>query len=67
MVGHQHVGTEPAALALQGVPQPAEVGMPVLVVEEARSAIVSALHDVQRHTIDVDAWTPGHDRKSSRN
>jgi hypothetical protein len=48
MVGHQHAGVQPAALAHQCLVQPTEVGTPVVVVEEARRAVVAALHDVQR-------------------
>jgi hypothetical protein len=39
---------QPAALAHQCLVQPTEVGTPVLVVDEARRAVVAALHDVQR-------------------
>jgi len=60
MVGHQHVGVKLAVLVLQGVAQPAEVGVAILIVEKAGSAIVATLHDVQRYTVDVDAGTPGH-------
>jgi hypothetical protein len=48
MVGHQQFGVHPTALAHQCLLQPTEVGTPVLVVEEARRAVVAALHDVQR-------------------
>jgi hypothetical protein len=39
---------QPAALAHQCLVQPTEAGTPVLVVDEARRAVVAALHDVQR-------------------
>ena len=58
MVGHQHVGMEWAALALQGVPQPAKVGVAILVIEEAGPTIMATLHDVQRYTVGVDARMP---------
>jgi hypothetical protein len=48
VVGHQHVGVHPTALAHQCLVQPTKVGTPVLVAEEARPAVVAALHDVQR-------------------
>jgi hypothetical protein len=60
MVGHQHVGVHPTALAHQCLVQPTEVGTPVLVVEEARRAVVAALHDVQRQAVDMDACAAGH-------
>jgi hypothetical protein len=39
MVGHQHVGVEVAMLALQGLAQPAKVGVAILLIEEASPAI----------------------------
>ena len=46
--------------AVQGVPQPVKVSVAILLIEEARPAIVATLHDVQRYTINVDARTSGH-------
>jgi hypothetical protein len=60
MVGHQQVGVQPAALAHHCLVQPTEVGTPVLVAEEARRAVVAALHDVQRQAVDMDAYAAGH-------
>lgn len=48
VIGHQHVGVQPAVLARQRFAQPAKIGEAVLVVEEARRPIVPALDDVQR-------------------
>jgi hypothetical protein len=62
MIGHQDVRMELTALALQGVAQPANVGVAILVIEEAGPTIVATLHDVQRYTVDVDARTAGHGR-----
>jgi hypothetical protein len=61
MIGHQDVRMELTVLALQGVAQPAKVGVAILVIEEAGPAIVATLHDVQRYTVDVDARTPEHE------
>jgi hypothetical protein len=49
-------------LALQGLAQPARVGVAFLVIEDAGPAVVATLYDVQRDTVDVNAWTPGHER-----
>ncbi len=62
MIGHQHIGVQAAMLALQGFSQPAKIGMAVLVIEEAGLAIVPTLHDVQRHSVDVDPGTSRHGR-----
>ena len=48
---------EPAVLALQGVEQPGEVDVAILVIEETSSAIAATPHAVQRYTVDVDART----------
>ena len=60
MVFRQHVGMESAVPALQGVAQPAKVGVAILVIEQTGAAIVSTLHDMQRYTVDPDAPTSGH-------
>ena len=60
MVGHQHVGMQPAALARQRLSQPVEVGEPVLVIKKAGRPVVTALHDVQRQVVDMDACAAGH-------
>jgi hypothetical protein len=41
--------------------------MAILVIEKTGAAIVAALNDVKRCTVDVDSWSPGAWRKSSRN
>ncbi len=62
MVGHQDVRMKLAVLALQGLAQPAKVDVAILVIEEAGPAVVATLYDVQRDTVGVYAWTPGHER-----
>ena len=41
MVGHRSMGVEQTGLKVQGVMQPAEVGVTILVVEEAGAAIMA--------------------------
>ena len=60
MVGHQGVGVQGAVCLGQGVFQPVQVGVVVLLGEEAGFAVVAALHDVQGLTIEVDAGAAGH-------
>ena len=55
MIGHQDVRMELTVLALQGVAQPAKVGVAILVIEETGPAIVATLHDMQRYTVEADA------------
>jgi hypothetical protein len=62
MVGHQDIRMKLTVLALQGLAQLAKVGVAILVIEEAGPAVVATLFDVQRDTVDVNAWTPGHGR-----
>ena len=60
MVCHQGVGVKHAPLFLQGFAQPVEVGLVVLFSEEARFAVMPALHDVQGYSVEVDAGASGH-------
>jgi hypothetical protein len=60
VIGHQHAGVQRAAFALQRFVEPAEIGEPVLVVEEAGRPIVPALADVKRQSVDMDAWAARH-------
>jgi hypothetical protein len=60
VVGHQDVGVQCAAFTLQRFAQPAKIGEPVLVSEEARPPIVPPLDDVKRQAVDMDAWAAGH-------
>ena len=60
VVGHQRIGVQPAAALAQRLAEPVAVGVVVLLGEKAGLAIVAALHDVQRHAIEVDAGAAGH-------
>ena len=60
MVVHQHVGVQPAVAGQQGFTQQLAIAGAVLVVQEARQAVVAALHDVLRDAGEVDAGVSGH-------
>lgn len=60
MVAHQHVGVQGAAIAKQRFSQALQVTLPVLIIEEARQAIVAALDHVLWHTGDVETRESGH-------
>jgi hypothetical protein len=60
------VRMKPAVLAPQGLAQPAKVAVAIPVIAEAGPAVVATLYDVQRDTVDANAWTPEH-KESSRN
>ena len=60
VVGHQRVGVKRAVLFLQRFAQPVEVCLIILFAEEARFAVVPALHEVQRHAIKMDARAAAH-------
>lgn len=60
VVRHQRVGMKRAPLFLQGFAQPVEVGLVVLFPEEARFAVMPALHDVQGNSVEMDAGASGH-------
>jgi hypothetical protein len=49
-----------AVLFVQRFAQPVQVGVIVLFGKEAGLAVVTALHDVQRDSINVDAGAAGH-------
>jgi hypothetical protein len=57
---------DPFNLSALGLPerfaQPVEVAAVIFLAEEARFAIVAALHDVQRDTVKMDARAAGHVR-----
>jgi hypothetical protein len=49
VVGHQHVGVQPATLAFQCLAQPPKIGESVLIIEEAKIAVGSmGWHDFAR-------------------
>ena len=60
MIGHEDVGMQPAFRLAQRFAQPVQVARIVFLGEEAGFAVVAALHDVQRYTIEVDAGAAGH-------
>jgi hypothetical protein len=60
MVGHQHVGVQLRLGFPQRLAGPMQAGSKVLLREEARRAVVAALHDVQRQADEVDAGAAGH-------
>ena len=60
MIGHQCIGVQVTGFFLKGFTQPVQVGVVVLFREEARLAIVAALHDMQRYAIDMDAGSARH-------
>jgi len=46
VIGHQHIGMQGAGLRFKGFAQPAEIKVPVGIVEEDGAAIVSPLDNV---------------------
>ncbi len=62
VIGHRHLGVQATALSLQGLVQSAQIGVPVLVVEEAGAAVVARRHDTQQRPVEMDAgsakWWP---------
>ncbi len=61
VVGHQHVRVQRAAFALQRFAQPLKIDVIILLVEETGAAVVAALHDVQRYTIEADSRASRHE------
>jgi hypothetical protein len=49
-------------LVPQDLAEPVKVGVAILVIAKAASAVVATLYDLQRDTVNVTAWTPGHER-----
>ena len=60
VVGHQHARVGGAAVAQSRLPQSREVGAVVDLLEEARLAIVPALHDMLRNTGKIRARLARH-------
>ena len=60
MIGHQHIGVQRGVELGERLAQPEQITALVFLAEEARFAIMAALHDVQRDAIEVDAWAAGH-------
>ena len=63
MIGHQRVGMQLTFVVYQRFTQPVQVAGIVALAKEAWLAVVSALHDVERDTIDLDAGTPGNNMR----
>ena len=60
MIAHEHVGMDRAAMAQTRVVQYVQVTSSIVVVEEARHAIVATLHDVLRNVGDVGTRQASH-------
>ena len=60
MVGHEHVGVEGGVGVCQCVTQPAEIGVVIVVAEEARFAVVPSLHEVQGYIAQMKAGSTRH-------
>jgi hypothetical protein len=61
MVCHQHIGMDGAIELLRGLAQAIQVGEVVLVVEEARAAVVAALYEMLRHPRHIESRQAGHE------
>lgn len=60
MVGHEYVGVQAALRLGQCFAQPVQITAVVVLTKEARLAIVSALHGVQRLVVQVNTRPPWH-------
>lgn len=60
MIGHEHIGMQRTASFTQRLAKPVEIGFVIVFAEEAGLAIMAALHDVQRHTIQMNTCSTGH-------
>lgn len=60
VVRHQHLSVQCAFRFSQRLAQPVQVAAVVILGEEARLAVMTALHDVQGNAIQVNAATAGH-------
>ena len=59
MIGHQCIGMKLTFVVCQRFTQPLQEAGVVLLTKEAWLAVVPALHDVERDTIELDAGLPG--------
>jgi hypothetical protein len=50
-----------ALLALQRLPQPSQIGAIILLAKETGTAVVAALHEMQRHTVKMNSGASGHE------
>ena len=60
VVVHKDVSMQPAAGRVQRFPEDGQVVKAILIVQEAREAIVAALHDMLRNIGQVDSGKSGH-------
>ena len=60
MIGHQRVGVKHTPALLQRFSQPMQVSVVVFLCKKAGLAVVAALHDVQRHVVEVGARAARH-------
>lgn len=61
--GHPRIGMHRHVVLTQPLAPPVQVGMEVLLGEEAGLAVVASLHDVQRNAVEQDDWAVGHGGK----
>lgn len=55
MIAHQYIGMQRTAIAQKGLTQALQVTPPVLVIEEAKHAVVAALHYMLRNAGEIGA------------
>lgn len=60
MVAHQYVGMQGTAVPEQCFFQALQITLPILVIEEARQAVVATLDHMLRHAGKVGAWKSSH-------
>ncbi|OOW66757.1 hypothetical protein Xmar_09330 [Xanthomonas axonopodis pv. martyniicola] len=60
MVIHQDVSMQLAACSVRGLMHQVQIAQTIAIIQKARQAVVSALHDVLREAGKVDAWKSGH-------
>lgn len=60
VIVHQHIGVQPHSRRRQRFPQQLQIVQPVAVIEEARQAVVSTLHDVLRNARQIESRCAAH-------
>ena len=66
VISHQHIGVQAAARLRQRLPQPVQIAQVVILREEAGLAVMTALDDVQRNTVELHAWAARHAADASK-
>ena len=66
VIGHQDIGVDRAADIGGDLGEIVEIGAPIGIVEEASLAIDAALHEMDRHAGDHEAWPAWHGRMFCR-